>query len=105
MIYSTGKNICHGGKEQLKKYARLVKRKGYPVRMLKIKTITMSAVYTLRRKVEHWKIVQKLQGSYKPEIFHGIGFIREGIHYTPPVFQRLHIGSNTRKNCQARRIM
>ena len=44
----------------------------------------MSAVYTLRRKVEHWKIVQKLQGSYKPKIFHGIGFIREGIHYTPP---------------------
>ena len=82
MIYSTRKIICHGGKEQLRKYARLVERKGYPVRMLKIKMITMSTVYTLRRKVEYWKIVQQLQDSYEPEIFHAVGFIREGIHYT-----------------------
>ena len=82
MIYSTGKIICHGGKEQLRKYARLVEIKGYPVRMLKIKTITMNAVYTLCGKVEYEKIVWQSHGSYKPEIFHTIGFIREGIHYT-----------------------
>ena len=75
MIYSTGK-------EQLRKYARLVERKRYPLRILKIKTITMRAVYTLGGKVEFWKIVQQLQGSYEPEIFHTVGFIREGIHYT-----------------------
>ena len=44
--------------------------------------ITMSAVYTLRGKVEYWKIVQQLQGPYEPEVFHAVGFIREGIHYT-----------------------
>ena len=82
MIYSTVKIICHRGREQLRKYARLVERKGYPVRMLKIKTITMSAVYTLQGKVEYWKIVQQLQELYEPEIFHAVGFIREGIHHT-----------------------
>ena len=60
MIYSTGKIICHRGKEQLRKYATLVERKGYPVRMLKIKMITMSAVYTLCGKVEYEKIVQHI---------------------------------------------
>ena len=82
MIYSTGKIICHGGKEQTRQYARLVERMGYPVRMKKIKTLTMSAVYTLRGKVDYCKIVQWMQGSYEPEIFHAVGFIREGIHYT-----------------------
>ena len=42
----------------------------------------MSAVYTLRGKVDYCKIVQWMQGSYEPEIFHAVGFIREGIHYT-----------------------
>ena len=42
----------------------------------------MSVVYTLRRKVEYWKIVQQLHGSYEPEIFCAIRFISEGIHYT-----------------------
>ena len=26
--------------------------------------------------------MQELQGLYKPEIFHAVRFIREGIHYT-----------------------
>ena len=43
--------------------------------------ITMSAIYTLHGKVEYWKIVQQLQGSYELEIFHAVGFIREGMHY------------------------
>ena len=46
-----------------------MKRKVYPVMMLKIKIISMGAVYTLCRKVEYCKIVQQFQGSY------------EGIHY------------------------
>ena len=77
MIYSTGKIICHGGKEQMRQYARLVERMGYPVRMKKIKTLTMSALYTLRGKVDYCKIVQWMQGSYEPEIFHAVG-----LHYT-----------------------
>ena len=65
----------------MRKYARLVERKEYLVRMIKIKTITMSAIYTLRGKVEYWKIAQQLQGLYKPEIFHAVGFIRESTLY------------------------
>ena len=75
------KNYCHRGKELLRNYARLVKRKGYPVMMPKIKKISMGAVYTLCRKVEYCKIVQQFQGSYKMEIFHAVGLIKEGIHY------------------------
>ena len=82
MIYSTGKIICHGGKEQMRQYAKLVERMGYPVRMKKIKTLTMSVVYTLQGKVDYCKIVQWMHGSYEPEIFYAVGFIREGIHYT-----------------------
>ena len=78
MIYSTGKIICHGGKEQMRRYVRLVERMGYPVRMKKIKTLTMSAVYTLQEKVDYCKIVQWMHGSYEPEIFQAVGFIREG---------------------------
>ena len=55
MIYSTGKIICQGGKEQMRRYVRLVERMGYPVRMKKIKTLTMSAVYTLQGKVDYCK--------------------------------------------------
>ena len=50
----------------------ILERKGHPVRMLKIKMITMIVVYTLRVKVEYWKIVQQLQGLYEPEIFHAV---------------------------------
>ena len=41
-----------------------------------MKANTMSAVCTSNGKVQH------MHGLYEPEIYHTIGFIKDGIHYT-----------------------
>ena len=81
MIYSNGKIICHGGEDRLRKYVRLLQKMGYPVRMKKIKTFTGSAVHKLSRKPDYRKIAEYMRGSYEPEIYHAVRFIKDGIHY------------------------
>ena len=82
MLYSNGKAICHGGKDSMRKYARLLQKMNYPIRIKKIKIVTRSAVYTLSNVPDYKRIAQYSQGSYEPEIFHAARFIKEGVHYT-----------------------
>ena len=66
----------------MRKYARLLQKMNYSIRIKKIKIVTRSAVYTLSNVPDYKKIVQYCRGSYEPEIYHAARFIKEGVHYT-----------------------
>ena len=82
LLYANGKAICHGGKDKMRQYARLLQKMKYPIRMKKIKIVTRSAAYSFRKSLDFRKIAQYTKGSYEPEIYHGLRFIKEGLHYT-----------------------
>ena len=76
------KTICHGGKDKMRKYARLLQKMKYPIRITKIQIVTRSAAYSFTKTLDYRKIAEYTKGSYEPEIFHGLRFIKEGLHYT-----------------------
>ena len=81
MVYATGKIIHHGGKHQLRKYARLLQRLGYDVRLKHIKLLTQSATYTLP-SVDYMQIVKTMNATYEPEIYHACILKRDGMNFT-----------------------
>ena len=81
MIYSSGKVIHHGEKNQLRKYARLLQKMGYAVRLTHIKLLTRSATYTLP-PVNYKKLVQTMNASYEPEIYHACILKKDGMCFT-----------------------
>ena len=69
MVYTSGKIIHHGDKMQLRKYARLLQRLGYAIKMDKIILVTQSATFTLP-KVNYVSLVQNCGAQYEPECYH-----------------------------------
>jgi len=82
MVFHTGKIVVHGPRESVRKYARLLQRLGFPVRLRFIKLITRSMTYNLGREINYNKIIQHFNISYDPELFHGLVFKKGRISFT-----------------------
>ena len=82
LLYRNGKMICHGNKSQMRKYARVVQKLGYPVCVRDVKIITQSAVYQLKNDVNYSKIAKLPGAIYEPEIFHALGIKKCGLYFS-----------------------
>ena len=74
------KMICHGNKKQMRKYARILFKMGYPVSLNKVKIATHSAVYNLTNGVTYFKMMKLPGATYEPEIYHALNTKR--VHFT-----------------------
>ena len=81
ILYSSGKVIHHGEKHQFRKYARLLQKMGYPVQLTYIKLLTSSAIYTIS-SVNYRKLVNTMNASYEPELYHACILKRQGMCFT-----------------------
>ena len=79
MVYDSGKIICHGEKKDLRRYARILQKMGYAIRLKKIIVLTRSAKYVLRERPNLYKLTKMMGGSYEPEIFQALEIKRGGI--------------------------
>lgn len=78
LLYHTGKVIFHGEDESmLRKYCRLIQKMGYPVRFKKIRLVTMSGTYDLKKNVDYPSLVRRMESIYgtgcvqfEPELYH-----------------------------------
>ena len=89
LIFSNEKINCNGacsdfdsGVKRLRRYARILQRLGYVVRLSEIRLVTASAVHKLsgRRNVKSLCRIQDFQ--YNPELFPAVMLRRQGIHFT-----------------------
>jgi transcription initiation factor TFIID TATA-box-binding protein len=76
-IMCMGNNSLHGAKKDLRKYARLLNKIGYPVVLQCIRVVTKSAVATLSGKLNMTEAAEVLRGRYDPEIFIAV-MLRKG---------------------------
>ena len=81
LLYRTGKMICHGNKSQLRQYARILQKLGYPVHLSKVKLITQSAVYQLKNIVNYLEMAKFSGAVYEPEICHALGIRQNGLYF------------------------
>ena len=82
MLFRSGKMICHGNKQQMRKYARILFKMGYPVALKNVKVVTQSAVYTMKNAVRYSEMVKLPGATYEPEIYHALNIKRNRVHFT-----------------------
>ena len=88
LVFSNGIINCNGkiskkrkGYEQIRKYARLLRKCGYPVNLTDVKLLTMSMSQTLSSDLDMKRLSFDRDVVYKPEIFPSLNFKREGVHF------------------------
>ena len=84
--FSSGKLNCAGkcstvreGIQRLRCYARFLQRSGYPVKLCGVRVITTSATHQLNGSINPRMFEEGR--CYEPEIFAGLMFYRDGLHY------------------------
>lgn len=89
LIFSIGKINCNGpcesfsqGLKRLRKYARVIQKLGYDVRLQNVRLVTASACHKLSGKVNASSLSKSLNFSYDPELFPAVMLRRDGIHFT-----------------------
>jgi len=89
MVFTTGKLIVNGkiksvgdAKRRLRRYARLIQRQGWPVKLTGIKVVTISASFKTAGPLDLIKVVRYYGGQYDPEVFPAAMFIKDSIHFT-----------------------
>ena len=87
LLFANGKINCNGkcssiqeGIRRLRRYARLLQRKGCPVRLSNVRVLTVSASHRFDDRVTLDCI--PFDFKYDPELFPAIMFKRQGIHFT-----------------------
>ena len=87
LLFANGNINCNGkcssvraGKERLRRYARLLQRMGYAIKLQKIKLVTASAVHQLSERLDLERL--QMDFSYEPELFPAVMFRRQGMHFT-----------------------
>lgn len=87
LLFTNGKINCNGrclsfqdGKRRLRRYARILQKLGYEIRLKNVRVVTASAVHKLDGTVNPMHLPREF--SYEPELFHGVMLRRKGIHYT-----------------------
>ena len=89
MVFSSGKIIVNGSvstiaqaKQRLRRYARMIQRFGYSVKLSKIKVVTVSASYKVQGTLDLNKVWYHYGGRYEPELFPASMFSKDCIHFT-----------------------
>ena len=89
LIFSNGKINCNGacsdfdsGVKRLRRYARILQRLGYVVRLSEIRLITASAVHKLSGRINVESLCRIQDFQYNPELFPAVMLRRQGIHFT-----------------------
>jgi transcription initiation factor TFIID TATA-box-binding protein len=89
MVFGNGKKSLSGNaktpseaRRRVRRYARLVQRKGWPVTLKQIKIVTMSAYYRTEDHLSVDALVRDMEATYDPELFPAAMFKRRGIHFT-----------------------
>ena len=85
LIFSNGKINTNGkcstfreGTQRLRRYARLLQRMGYAIRLNRVRLITASACHRLSGKINPASFSE----GYEPELFPALMFKRDGLHFT-----------------------
>lgn len=80
MVYPNGKIICHGTSQMLRKYCRLIQKMNFKIQFREAKLVTQAAVYQLQTSpINYDNVIELLQGTYHPEIFHGVEIRRQNV--------------------------
>lgn len=89
LIFSNGKINCNGpcihfeeGLKRLRRYARILQKLRYPVRLSNVRLITASAVHKLSGVIDLKHLSPILNFNYDPELFPAVMLRRQGIHFT-----------------------
>ena len=88
LLFASGKIVIAGlpairsTHTAARRYARILQKRGFPVKPQRFKVVTRSAVHTLSSTVSYSSIVNLLDGCHEPEIFHAISLKREKVHFT-----------------------
>lgn len=83
LIFENGKLICHGSRQCLRGYCRLLQKLGLPIVFSKINLVTKSAVHQLNSEVDYVELVKNVPGmTYEPELFCGALLKRGNVNYT-----------------------
>ena len=88
-LFKSGRIVCHGnrclkaGKSNIRKYARIIEKIGYPVRIENILIQTIAAKHRIKGGVPLEQIEKWMGGTYKGGAKHPtVTFRRQGIHFT-----------------------
>ena len=82
LVYHTGRILVHGPRMDVRKYARLLYRLGFDVKLRFIKLVTQSMSYTLNRRIIYKNMIEHFNIQHNPEIFHALIFKRGGVNFT-----------------------
>ena len=89
MVFSTGKMMVNGrirsiidAKRRLRRYARMLQRLGWPVRLSGVRVATVSASFKLNSFPHLTNVCRFYSGSYDPELFPAVMFTKNSIHFT-----------------------
>lgn len=89
MLFPNGKMIVNGkvstlqeAKRRLRRYARLLQKAGWCVKLTHIKVTTISASFKLEGSLNLTQIVNYYSGSYEPERFPAVMFVKGSVHFT-----------------------
>lgn len=85
-LFVNGKINCNGsaaseqeGRRRLRRYARILQRMGYDVKLQNVRLVTASAIHQLSDKITPSTLPNHF--DYEPEIFPAVMFRRHGMHF------------------------
>jgi transcription initiation factor TFIID TATA-box-binding protein len=89
MIFANGKICVNGNAKTLtesrirvRRYARIVQKRGWSVHLKPIKIVTMSAYYRIDGMLSMNDMVKYMGATYEPELFPAAMLRRAGVHFT-----------------------
>lgn len=88
LLFNNGHLICHGSKSmavarrRVRRFARIIQKCGYDVRLKHIKLVTSSAVATLGHRIDLSSIAALTDTVWEPELFNGLNFYKGKVHFS-----------------------
>ena len=89
MLFSNGKMVINGrakniqeAKQRLRRYTRILQKMGWNVKLKRIYVKTISASFKVEGPLRVSHIVNHYRGTYEPEQFLAVMFVKDSIHFT-----------------------
>jgi TATA-box binding protein (TBP) (component of TFIID and TFIIIB) len=89
MVFANGKMMVNGNaktpteaRKRVRRYAKPIQKRGWPVMLKAIKIVTMSASYRTDETLSMDALVRDMQATYDPKLFAAALYKRGGIHFT-----------------------
>ena len=89
LIFSNGKISVNGkvrnisdARIRVRRYVKLIRNKGWPVTLKKIKIVTMSAYFQMEGHLNMDMLVRDMGARYEPELFPAAMLKRGSVHFT-----------------------